>query len=802
MLYPQNIEQKLGFDRLREWLKENCISPLGRAYVDKIRFSDSFSLVDKLVRQTAEMRDIMQSGEDFPSQNYLDATPYLRRAAIEGTMLLQDEFFDLKVSLSTIRLCLRFFEHHESGSYPLLGEYAKTIRVERTVTDAIERIIDERGQIRDNASPELVQIRRQLIAEQANVRKRLDSMLRTAKNSGWIGDDVSLTVRNGRMVIPIAAEHKRKFKGFVHDESATGQTVFIEPTDVLEANNAIRELEYEERREINRILTRLTDQLRPFLPELQKAYQFLGLMDFLRSKAKLASHMDALNPRFENRTYIDWRNARHPLLHLSFQKQGKSVVPLGMELTPKQRILIISGPNAGGKSVALKTVGLIQYMYQCGLLVPMREDSTMGFFQNIFIDIGDEQSLENDLSTYSSHLTNMRYFLSMANKRTLFLIDEFGTGTEPGLGGAIAEAILENLTRSGAYGVINTHYTNLKILADKTEGLINGAMRFDGEHLEPLYQLEIGRPGSSFAFEIASKIGLPKDVVEQAKQKLGTQQVNFEKLLKELDIERRVFADKNLELGIRERKLAQQLAEYTALKTNLENNEKRLVNEAKQKARTLISEANQRIENTIREIKESQANRELTKEVRADLEQFTKKALKPEVVEELPATDVEFEAEGGAIEAGSYVRIKGQTAVAEVLALKGKDAEIRIGDLKSNVKLNRLEKVSKKTYREVTGEKKTRATTGGVDLNERHLNFSFNLDIRGKRGEEALGLLDQFMDNALMLGYEELRVVHGKGDGILRSLVRNHLRSYRQVATMQDEHADRGGAGVTIVKMR
>ncbi len=802
MLYPNNLEQKLGFDRLREWLKEACVSSLGRAYVDKIRFADNYGMVDKLVRQTAEMKHIMESGGEFPAQNYLDATPYLQRAAIEGTMLLQDEFFDLKVSLGTIRLCLRFFENQESDNYPLLGEYAKTIRVERSVTDAIDRIIDERGQIRDNASPELVQIRRQLISEQVNVRKRLDSMLRTAKNSGWIGDDVSLTVRNGRMVIPIAAEHKRKFKGFIHDESATGQTVFIEPTDVLEANNAIRELEYEERREINRILTRLTDQLRPYLPELHKAYQFLGLMDFLRAKAKLASQMSAINPKFENKTYIDWRAARHPILHLSFQKQGKSVVPLSLELDAKQRILIISGPNAGGKSVSLKTVGLIQYMYQCGLLVPMQEGSTMGIFQNIFIDIGDEQSLENDLSTYSSHLTNMRHFLTLANKRTLFLIDEFGTGTEPGLGGAIAEAILENLTRSGAYGVINTHYTNLKVLADKTEGLINGAMRFDGEHLEPLYLLEIGQPGSSFAFEIASKIGLPKEVIEQAKQKLGTQQVNFEKLLKELDIERRVFAEKNMELGIKERKLAQQLAEYTALKTTLDNNEKRIVNEAKQKARTLLADANQRIENTIREIKENKADREKTKQVRTNLEQFTKKELKPEAVEDLVDTEVEFEAEGGAIEAGSYVRIKGQTAVAEVLTMKGKDAEIRIGDLKSTVKLNRLEKVSNKTYREVTGEKKTRAVTGGVDLNERHLNFSFNLDIRGKRGEEALGVLDQFMDNALMLGYDELRVVHGKGDGILRTLVRNHLRSYKQVAAMQDEHADRGGAGVTIVKMR
>ncbi|MCF2443113.1 endonuclease MutS2 [Dyadobacter sp. CY345] len=802
MLYPNTIEQKLGFDKLRELLKEACISPLGRSYVEKIRFSDNFGMVEKLVSQTAEMKKVMEIGEDFPSQNYLDATPFLKRAAIEGMLLTLEEFSDLKASLQTIRLCLRFFENQEPELFPLLSEFAKTVRVDRAITDSIDKIIDDRGQIRDTASPELARIRKKLISEQAGIRKKLDTMLRTAKSSGWITEDVSLTVRNGRMVIPLAAEHKRKLKGFIHDESSTGQTVFIEPTDVFESNNEIRELEYEERREINRILMHLTDQLRPFVPDLQKAYAFLGLMDFLRAKAKIAIQMNATNPTFVNKQFIDWKDARHPLLHLSFQKQGKKVVPLNIELQDKQRILIVSGPNAGGKSVSLKTVGLIQYMHQCGLLVPMADGSSIGFFQNIFIDIGDEQSLENDLSTYSSHLTNMRYFLTLANKRTLFLIDEFGTGTEPGLGGAIAEAILEDLTKSGAYGVINTHYTNLKVLADKMEGLVNGAMRFDGEHLEPIYQLEIGRPGSSFAFEIASKIGLPNTVINRAKEKLGKQQVSFEKLLKELDIERKVFAEKNIEVGIKERKLSQQLSEYTKLKSSLENNEKKLVNDAKQKAKNLIADANQLIENTIREIKENKAEKEKTKTVRTELEKFGKKNLVLEEVEELPSEDSVFEPEDGAITIGSYVRITGQTAIGEVLALKGKDAEIRIGDLKSNIKLNRLEKVSNKTYKAATGEKKLKVASKGVDLNERMMNFSFNLDIRGKRGEEALGVLDSFMDNAIMLGYDELRVVHGKGDGILRTLVRNHLRGYSHVSSMQDEHPDRGGAGVTIVKLK
>lgn len=802
MLYPENIEQKIGFDTVRQLLSEACISPLGKAYVGKIRFSENFDLIDKLIRQTDEMKQILEQGEGFPSQNYIDTTPYLRKAEIEGMALTKEEFFDIKTSLTTIRQCLLFFEKQEEGLFPILSGYAETIKVEKQIIQSIDAIIDDRGLVRENASPELQQIRRRLLAAQSSVRRTLDSVLKSAKQSGWVGDEVSLTIRNGRMVIPLAAEHKRKIKGFIHDESSTGQTIFIEPADVLESNNEIRGLEYEEIREIHRILVQLTNVLRPYLPDLHKAYQFLGLMDFVRAKAKLALSMNAIRPEFKKTQVVKWNNARHPLLYLSFQKQQKKIVPLKVELTENKRILIISGPNAGGKSVALKTIGLIQYMFQCGLLIPVEENSTVGIFQNLFIDIGDEQSLENDLSTYSSHLTNMRQFLIRSNKKTLFLIDEFGTGTEPGLGGAIAEAILEELTESGAFGVINTHYTNLKILANRTPGLVNGAMRFDGQQLEPLYELEIGKPGSSFAFEISRKIGLPDKIIKRAKEKLGKQQVDFEKLLKELEIEKRVFSEKNIEAGIKERKLSQQLAEYTALKIQLENNQKKILNDAKQKAKDLIEETNQRIEKTIKEIKEKKAEKEKTKEVREDLKKFASKALQIQKTEVAPVTDNEWEKEDGDIIPGAYVRIKNQTTVGQVLNIKGKEAEIRIGDLKSTVKINRLEKVSSKTFKEVSGEKKTRINTGGLNLNEKHMQFSFNLDIRGKRGEEALTEVDRLINDAMMLGYEELRVVHGKGDGILRTLIRNHLRGYNQVAGFQDEHPDRGGAGVTIVKMK
>ena len=821
MLYPATLESKLGFDKIRELIKQACISPLGQDYVDRIRFSDNHALIDKLLRQTYEFKQIVQYQTDFPQSNYIDVREHLSRARVEGLALTEAEFFDLKLALKTIQDCLRFLEkpvqrfpagtgRDEDAPFPYLSELAGPVGVDKNLVASLDRIIDDRGLVRDSASPELSTIRRRIISEQANLRKRLDTIVRQARQNGWIPDDLNLTVRGGRLVIPIAAEHKRKIKGFVHDESQTGQTVFLEPAEVFDANNEVRELEYAERREIYRILLALTDQIRPHLDGLKRAVSFLGQIDFIRAKAKLAVQLDAGMPMFHNRPTVNWTNARHPLLYLSFIKQNKSVVPLSIELNEQQRILIISGPNAGGKSVALKTIGLIQYMLQCGLLVPLAEHSDVGVFQNLFIDIGDEQSLENDLSTYSSHLTAMKQFLIGAHKRTLFLIDEFGTGTEPGLGGAVAESILEDLTKSGAYGVINTHYTNLKVFADKTPGLVNGAMRFDGEHLEPLYQLEMGRPGSSFAFEIAQKIGLPKGVIDRAKEKLGNQQVNFEKLLKELDIEKRVFSEKNLEISINQRKVAQQLAEYTALKTRLDNEQKQLINDAKQKAKALVQEANQRIENTIREIKENKAERDVTRLVRQELERFEQKELKPEVIvpmEKPKPVETEFETDGGEIGVGSYVRIIGQnsestTAIGEVLSLRGKDAEVRIGDLKTSIRLNRLEKVSRRTFKEATDVRDDRPRSQGVDMNEKMLNFSFNLDIRGKRGEEAIGEVDRFFDDALMLGYPELRIVHGKGDGILRTLVRNHLRGYKQVGKMEDEHADRGGAGVTIVKMK
>ena len=812
MYYPNSIEQKLGFDRIRALLTELCISPLGKSFVSKMRFSDKLDHIVKMVNQTAEMKNILAFDSPFPSQNYFDVTVQLNKLALEGAFLVEDEFFELMLSLKTIQDCIEYLQKREATQYPNLLELCGLVNSEeidktaqkydiKHIFQAISRVIDERGKLKDNASDDLQRIRKAIYSLENDLRKKLDTILKHARNSGWITDDFSLTVRNGRMVIPIAAEHKRKIKGFIHDESDTGKTVFLEPAEILELNNEIKELEATERREIIRILTVLSAQIRPFVPHLRKSYTFLGIIDFIRAKANLAIEMEAILPKISSKPCLNFEKAKHPLLFLSYQKTSKKVVPLNLQMPENEHILLVSGPNAGGKSVMLKTIGLIQYMHQTGLLVPVAENTVLGLFAHIFIDIGDEQSLENDLSTYSSHLTNMKFFLENTNAKTLFLIDEFGTGTEPSLGGAMAESILEELVKTKAYGVINTHYTNLKAFADKTDGIINGAMRFDSEHLEPLFDLEIGKPGSSFALEIAHKIGLKKQVIHNAKQKLGHKQVNFEKMLKELEIEKKVFAEKNLQNSITERALKQNLEQYTQLKELLESQKKAIVNTAKLEAKQLVKEANQKIEKAIKDIKEFKADKEITKVIREELEVFEQKELKIEKTKEAPKVE-EYTLEKGEIILGSLVRIKGQDTVGEVIGLRGKEFEVAIGGLKTTIKPNRLEKISKKEYKKIITDEPSPKAMKGIDLNEKMMNFSFNLDIRGKRGEIALQEVDGFLDDAIILGYPELRIVHGKGDGILRTLIRNHLKSYKQVNNLSDEHADRGGAGVTLVTLK
>ncbi|MGB3618100.1 MAG: Smr/MutS family protein [Catalinimonas sp.] len=799
MIYPSHFEQKIGFDQIRERLREACAGSPGRRLVDEMSFSHEQEDLNERLDQTAEFKQIFDRGDDFPGGHFQDVSRILRHAEIDNSVLEEEQLYHLKASLRTIAECLQFFKRAETGAYPALRALGRDVRVDRALRERIDFAVDDRGQVRDTASTELQNIRRNLIGERNGIRRRLDRILKSSKERGFTPADMEMTVRNGRLVIPVLAEYKRRLKGFIHDESATGQTVYLEPAEAFDANNRVRELELEERREVYFILKQLTDFIRPFVPTLREAYAYLALIDFIRAKARLALDLAAVRPQLVDERLLDWREARHPLLYFTLSEQDRPVVPLSLRLDDAQRLLLISGPNAGGKSVCLKTVGLIQYMAQCGLLVPLGDDSTVGLFRSLFIDIGDEQSIDNDLSTYSSHLTHMRQFLGLADRRSLLLIDEFGAGTEPQLGGAIAEAMLEAFVRKGCLGVITTHYANLKTFAERTAGVINGAMRFDVANLEPLYRLEVGQPGSSFALEVARKIGLPRDLLKVAEQKVGPERVRYDKLLRELEIEKDVYQRKNTELSARERQTNQAAKDYADLREMLERRRKQTLNDAKAEARRLVKDANQRIEQTIRTIREKQADREATRRVRQELEQFGEQELTPEVVRPAPTPKQVEEQVEGAIEPGSYVRIKDNGAVAEVIAVRDREAEVMIGALKSNVKLKRLEKISRRAYREQMPESEM-PRSRGVNLVEKQQTFSFNLDVRGKRGEEALVAVTDRVDDALLVGARELRIVHGKGDGILRNLIRQHLRDYPQIASLADENPDRGGTGVTLVR--
>ncbi|MBW3467119.1 endonuclease MutS2 [Arthrospiribacter ruber] len=794
MNYPNNLEEKINFSKIRELLKEECSSSLGTDFVDKMSFSKDHNLVQRLLDQTEEFRKIILSGELFPSSNFTNIHPFLEKAKIAGTFLYEDEFHEIKLSLSTLSRCIEFFLDHEEA-YPQLFQLLGLVNLNNDLLRSIERIIDEKGKIRNNASKELSLIRSQILYEESRLRKVLDRIFREAKGKGFTPDDASITIRGGRMVIPVLAENKRKIKGFIHDESATGQTVYLEPAEVLDINNDLMDLAYMEKREIQKILTQLTDQLRPYIPELRRAYHFLGMVDFIRAKAKFAIKTDSARPKIEKVRQLNWTKARHPLLEFALKQQGRKIVPLDIALDHNRRLLVISGPNAGGKSVTLKTVAIIQYMLQCGLLVPIHESSVCTLFDQFFIDIGDEQNIENDLSTYSSHLMSMKYFTQFANKKTILFIDEFGTGTEPLFGGAIAEGILLELNKSGAYGVITTHYGNLKQVAAKNQGLVNGAMRYDVDKLEPLYQLEIGKPGSSFALEIASKIGISKDIIQYAKDHIGEERVKYDRMLTKLENEKSKYEHLLTEALRKERLLEIRLKEYNELKETLEINKKKYIQEAKEEAKALLDDVNRKIESSIKAIKESKADKETTKKIRAEIEEVKAK-VRPEKKVPLPP---EVKVIGGEIQVGDFVRLKDNGAVAEVLALHKKEAEISIGDLKSKVKLNRLEKISNS---EMKKEKKSHARRTGYDTTSKMMDFSPNLDIRGKRGEEILPMVQNFVDDGYMLGLKDLRIVHGKGDGILREITRNLLRGMKSVAKTEDEHADRGGAGVTLVTLR
>lgn len=788
MIYPRDFELKLGFDQVRQRLSNYCLSSLGLRLVEEMSFSTDFIQIKKRLKQNLEFKQILEKGDAFPSSHYFDPEELWPTIAIEDSFIEEEAFQEIILSLNTI-FEIRQFLQKGKEIYPELSLLSDPVLLDKRLLTNLQSKFDDTGKVRDNASVELSKIRKRLREEQSRVRRLIDQVFRQAADSGFTPDGVSPTIRDGRIVIPLLVEHKRKMRGFIMDESSTGQTVYMEPAEVLEANNEIRDLQLAERREIVKILRELTHLLRQSLSDLKIAYTFLAQIDFTRARAKFAVDIDADLPQLKEKPDLNWLHARHPLLLLSL-KGKRPVIPLTIDLTEEKRFLLVSGPNAGGKSVVLKTTGLIQYMAQCGLLVPLHEKSTLGVFQNIFLDIGDQQSIENDLSTYSSHLRNMNFFIQKANENTLVLMDELGSGTDPNFGGGIAQAILTTLVRKKVWGVATTHYYNLKVFASGEEGMRNAAMLFDSKKLEPLFTLEIGKPGSSFALEIARKTGLPQETIQSAEAIIGKDLTGLETLMKTVADEKQLAAKKIAELKQKEIKLTEELNRYQQLSSGLESKKKEIIDKAKAEASSLLKDTNREIEKTIRHIRENKAEKKETRKVREGLKGLIDKVqpVQKQVEEKI----------NEALKEGDKVRIRGQEVTGTILSIKGNQAMVQFGELRSNVKVTQLIRSDQVEVDPVL--KKARSL--GINVHQRQSNFSTQLDIRGKRVEETISLLDQFIDDAILLGQAELRILHGKGEGVLRKVVRDHLKRIKAVASVSDEHIERGGDGITVVVLK
>ena len=850
MIYPKTFEDKIGFNEIRTLLRERCLSSLGKEEVDKITFMDNVKAINTQLSRVREFRRLQEEEENFPLNYFFDVRQSVARLRLEGTHMEEDELFDLRRSLGTVNDIVTYLNRTDEDAavaatddgwrkdpvypYPALHELAEGVVTFPQILQRIDQILDKFGKIRDTASPELLNIRRELAKVEGSISRTLYSILRSAQSEGLIEKDVTPAMRDGRLVIPVVPTMKRKIKGIVHDESASGKTLFIEPTEVVEANNRVRELEAEERREVIRILTEMAKVIRPHVPQILDSYKLLAQVDMLRAKTELAKLIGGIEPEVGKYPHIDWIGATHPLLRLSLQKQGKKVVPLEITLTRNKRMLIISGPNAGGKSVCLKTVGLVQYMLQCGLSVPMSERSQTGIFQNILIDIGDEQSIEDDLSTYSSHLTNMKNMMKSANDRTLILIDEFGTGTEPQIGGAIAEAVLKQFCIKRAYGVITTHYQNLKHFADSHEGVVNGAMLYDRHQMQALFQLQIGQPGSSFAIEIARKIGLPEQVIHDASEIVGSDYIQSDKYLQDIVRDKRYWESKRQTIHQREKQMEQTIAKYESEISDLAKSRKEVLAKAKERAEELFKESNKKIENVIREIREKQAEKEETKKLRDSLRDFKegisdmdKQAEDDKIARKMAqilrrkenkknrkkddssssgqdkdntSAATTLSTVSAPLKEGDTVRIKGTTSVGKIESIQGKNATVIFGDLRSTTSLKKLEHATAPKREEprpfMTVGRQTRET-----IDEKKLNFKQDRDVRGMRGDEALNAVMYFIDDATLVGMSRVRILHGTGTGILRQLIRQYLATVPAVTSYKDEHVQFGGAGITVVDL-
>jgi DNA mismatch repair protein MutS2 len=787
MLYPPNSADKLGFTDVKELIKAHCLSDMGRQMVDRIQVMHNYDLIHKFLSQANEFKNILVSDTALPIQHFFDIKSLANKARIEGAFLSEEEFYQVQASLTTVFAVIAYFNERE-GQYPNLEALFEHLPIEKAILKKIDAVIDQKGKIRPNASRELQDITSGIVKAEQEARRKIDQVFKSAGSNGWTADG-SLTIRDGRLCIPLLAENKRKLKGFIHDESSSGQTVYMEPEEVFVLNNKVRDLEFERRREIVKILTALTDELRPFTPLLLSYHSLLTKLDFVRAKALFAIDVEGEMPEVVNDARMKLVNARHPLLFLSFKKEHKTVVPLNVHIDEGTRVIVVSGPNAGGKSVCMKTVGLLQMMAQAGLLIPAADNSIVGVFKQLFVDIGDDQSIESDLSTYSAHLSKMKHFVENANGKTLILIDEFGTGTDPQFGGPIAEAVLESLNHKKVKGMVTTHYSNLKIFASHTDGIENASMLFDNVQMKPMYMLEVGKPGSSYAFEIAQKIGLPQNVLNLAKNKIGISQKKVDTLLVDLEREQKEIFDTKLQLDKQQRKVNTLLQENEQLKSYLEENQKALIRDAKQQAKNIILDANKLVENTISEIKSSQADKEKTRNLRENLnKELQKNTVKPETAKPAVADDE--------LKPGDWVKLVDSETTGQVMEIVKDNVIIAIGDLRTVAKKKRVQKVSKKEVPKEVRRSYSSSNTNDV------ANFSPEIDVRGQRGEEALYNIEKVLDRAIMMGFGTIKILHGKGDGILRKLIREYLRKYEQVSRLEDEHADRGGDGITYVYLR
>ncbi len=801
-----NFEQKTAFAQIRQLLASHCLSDMSKEPLNAMGFTTRWEEIVRMQEENEEFRQILLFENDFPLQHHADLREELKRLQIEGSRIELEDLCELESTLECIQAVLLFFRvesEKEENRFPRLQQQTENIRVENALVRAIASVVDDKGRIRDNASPELLRIRQQIFHTEREIEKNLKKIITQAKQDHLVETDAEMTVRDGRLCLPVPAAFKRRLKGFIHDESSSGQTVFIEPQEVFDSNNDLRDLQLAESREIHRILTEITRNIRPFIPDILTAYDFLGYLDFVRAKAKLALDIQAVKPIMVNRPAILWKKARHPLLHLNLKRQQKSVVPMDVSLNEKQRILILSGPNAGGKSVCLKTIGLLQYMFQCGLPVSASENSEFGCFQRLFIDIGDEQSIENDLSTYSSHLKNMDEIVQGACQGTLFLIDELGGGTDPQYGGAIAEATLEYLSHTGALGMVTTHFGNLKTMAETIEGIENAAMLFDRDEMRPLFQLKTGKAGSSFTFDIAERIGFSQTILNNAKQKIGSAQLDYEALLQKVELEKMHLEEERRMCKAMDEQLSELIEQQKDTNAHLQQQRHDILKKAKQEAESLMENANKIIERTVREIKEHKADKVQVQKLREEVHAFHEEVKKVSLPQAAPAglagTSITSSAP---IAVGDYVLLNETRTVGQVLERKGNDIVVSFHSVHFRTTIDKVSKTNQKPP-QANGR---RASSSGqadfyTEMNRKAAQFHLELDIRGMRAQEAEDALARYIDDALLLQIHEFRIIHGKGDGILRHVVRNYLSKEKNVRHFEDEAMERGGYGATIVRL-